>query len=183
MVRGMQTFDAIQARLTAHRWQPVPVADALIDRCLAAAQLAPCHKHTWPWRFISVGPATRAEMVRIAVEKAGDASEKKKALIRAKLGAGGLIVALQQVADDPHRAKEDYAACACAIQNICLVAADAGVYSKWSTGSITKVPEILALFGVGADEEVIGFIFLGTPADDPKRIPRPDLEAVTRRLP
>lgn len=179
----MHTFDAIQARMTAHRWQPIPVADTVIDRCLEAAQLAPCHKHTWPWRFVRVGPQTRADIVEIAVAKAGDVSAKKEAFIRSKVGAGGLIVALQVVDPDPKRAKEDYAACACAIQNICLVAADAGLHAKWSTGSITRVPEILARFDLQPNEAVIGFIFLGTAADDPARIPRPALDTIVRALP
>lgn len=179
----MQTLEAIEARMTAHRWQPIPVDDAVIDRCLAAAQLAPCHKFTWPWRFLRLGPKTRAAIVRIAIEKAGDVSDKKKAFIASKLGSGGLIVALQAVDPDPERAREDYAACACAIQNISLVAADAGLHAKWSTGSITRVPEVLALFDLQPGEAVIGFVFIGTAADDPVRVPRPALDEVVRVLP
>lgn len=180
----MKTLDAIHARMTAHRWQPDPVPPAVIEDCLSAAQLAPCHKHTWPWRFIVVGPQTRAQITQIALSKAGDVSEKKKDFILTKIdAAGALIVAVQVMDPDPKRAREDYAACACAIQNISLVAADAGFNSKWATGSVTRVPEILALLPLEAREDVIGFIWIGRGLTAPERIPRPDLDAVVRRLP
>ena len=180
----MQTLDAIRARMTAHTWQPVPVPTALIDDCLEAAQLAPCHKHTWPWRFVVVGPQTRAQITQIAMAKAGEVSEKKRAFIRSKVNAAGaLIVAVQAVDPDPKRAREDYAASACAIQNICLVAADAGFESKWGTGSLTRVPEIQALLPLDAGDEVIGFIWIGRGLTPPTRVPRPPLETVVRRLP
>ncbi|MGK0359827.1 MAG: nitroreductase [Bradymonadia bacterium] len=180
----MKTLDAIHARMTAHRWQSVPVPPALIDDCLTAAQLAPCHKHTWPWRFIVVGPHTRAQITRIALAKAGDVSEKKKDFIRTKVdAAGALIVAVQAMDADPARAREDYAACACAIQNICLVAADAGFESKWGSGSLTRVPEVVALMPLEEGEQIIGFIWIGRGLTACERIARPPLERVVRRLP
>lgn len=180
----MQTLHAIHARKTAHRWQSVAVPSTLIDECLSAAQRAPCHKHTWPWRFVVVGPQTRARITRIALAKAGDVSDKKRDFILSKVdAAGALIVAVQAVDPDPARAAEDYAACACAIQNICLVAADAGFESKWGTGSLTRVPEIVELLPLEAAEKVIGFIWIGRALTPPEGIERPPLDQVVRRLP
>lgn len=180
----MDTLQAIHARTTAHRWQPVPLPDGLIDLCLEAAQRAPCHKHTWPWRFVVVGPQTRAKITAIALQKAGNVSDKKKAFIRSKVdAAGGLIVAIQKVDPDPFREREDYAACACAIQNICLVATDAGLHSKWGSGSLTRVPEIVDLMPLGESERIIGFIWIGTPLELCPPVERPLLETVVRQLP
>lgn len=180
----MNTLEAIHARTTAHRWKPVPLPEGLIELCLEAAQRAPCHKHTWPWRFVVVGPQTRAQITAIALRKAGDVTDKKRDFIRSKVdAAGGLIVAVQRVDPDPFREREDYAACACAIQNICLVATDAGLHSKWGSGSLTRVPEIVDLMGLEADERIIGFIWIGTPLEVPAPVLRPALESVVRRLP
>ena len=182
----MNIEQALKTRRTVHDYRPEPVKPDALERALAAAHQAPCHKHTWPWRFTVVGQTTRQQMVPVAIRlKAGpNASDKKQAMIRAKvLNPGALIVVTQVRCDDPHRAHEDYAAVACAIQNLQLSAHGDGYGSKWSSGGLTTHPEIYELLGVdSAVEQIVGFVWMGIAA---KRceVKRPPLEGFIRRLP
>lgn len=182
----MDTLTAIHARRTAQRFLPEPVDATVVDRCLAAAHQAPCHKHTWPWRFTVVGPEARPVVTAaaIALKAAGKpVSEKQQAFFESQFAHPGALVAVSQVVStDPERAREDYAACAAAIQNLQLAATAQGIQAKWSTGALTRHPEVLRVLGLPAGEEVVGLVWLGTGMEPPS-VGRPPLEQVVRRVP
>ena len=52
----MHLREAINTRRTAHKWNPTPVPEKVLFDALEAAQMAPCHRLTWPWRFTIPGP-------------------------------------------------------------------------------------------------------------------------------
>ena len=85
--------------------------------------------------------------------------------------------------DDPFLHKENYAATACAVQNLMLAATAVGLGSKWGTGGLTRHVETLSILGVDSSaEDVVGFIFVGKPARIPE-IGRPPVAAHITRLP
>jgi nitroreductase len=183
----MDTWDALMNRRTAHDYLPEPVPAAVVDRALQAANRAPCHRFTWPWRFVVVGPQTRQALVPIAVA----AKERKRALsekLRGRIGRtvlnpGALIVACQIRSDDAFRSREDYAAVACAIQNILLSARADGFESKWSSGGVTTDPQTYRALGIDPQtEEIVGFVWIGR-AECLPEVSRPELADVVRRLP
>ena len=185
----MDTLDAIHARRTVHAWTPEPLAPGVLDAILAAGHQAPCHKKTWPWRFIVVGPQTRERLVPLAAElaaaKAGiEVSPKVLAKVRGKVVApGGLVAVALKRCDDAFQAREDYAATACAVQNMLLAATAAGLGSKWGTGKLTRHATTWQILGVdSAVEEIVGFLFFGTPARVPT-IERPPVDQHIDRLP
>ena len=183
----MTVDECARARRTAHAYLPEPVPDIVVDRALATAHQAPCHKHSWPWRFIRVGPETQARLVELAVRtKEGDGPPNPalRRVVGEKFGnPGALVVATVVRDDDPVRAREDYAAACCAVQNLLLSVTAAGFASKWSTGGLTRLPDALALLGVEtAVEDVVGFVWIGVPARIPE-VQRPPLEAVVRHVP
>ncbi|MCB9549909.1 MAG: nitroreductase [Myxococcales bacterium] len=182
----MDTLAAMRARRTAHRWQPTPVDDAVVERCLEAAHQAPCHKHTWPWRFTLVGPRARARVTALAIElKTGGrpVHDKQRAFLVSQFGnPGALVVVSQVVAEDAERAREDYAACACAIENMMLAATAQGLHAKWSTGGLTRHPEVRTLLALPDGEEVVGFVWLGEALELPS-VSRPPVAEVTRSVP
>ena len=159
------------------------ISPAILERILGAAHMAPNHKMTWPWRFTVVGPETREGLLPIAVDLKNARSEGMQARIRAKLiNPAALVVVTQRLAGEPFREKEDYAATCCAIQNLQLAACAEGLGAKWSTGGLTKHPDVLNHLGIdGAVEEVVGFVWIGKPAKVPV-IERPDVAEHFRRL-
>ncbi len=182
----MNALEAIRTRRTVHKYRPGPVPDTVIEAALEAGHLAPCHKLTWPWRFTVVSGATRERIPGIALEvklRKSRLSAEQVAALEAKVGnPGGLIVVSLRRCEAPFRAREDYAAAACAIQNMLLAIHAQGYGAKWGTGELTRAPQTYTLLGIDeAVEEIIGFVWLGVPAEVPA-IPRPELSTVVRRL-
>jgi nitroreductase len=110
--------------------------------------------------------------------------EKHVNRIRKKLATPPvLLVVSQLITEDDFRRKEDYAAVACAIQNISLSLWSEGVGSKWSSGGVTRHEETYQIADVDpVKEEIVGFVWAGY-ADivpDPPRLP---LEQVLRETP
>ena len=181
----MDLHQALTTRSTVHRYLPDPVPSEVIDRALAAAHQAPNHKLTWPWRFTVVGPKTRALFLPVAEalkSKRGPLTDKGRALIAEKLLNPSLVVVSMKRCDVPFQAREDYAATACAIQNIQLSVHADGFGAKWSSGGLTTAPETYQTLGIdSAVEEIVGFIWVGVPAQR-GTIERPPLEDFVRRL-
>src|SRR5690606_14482810 len=59
---------------------------------------------------------------------------------------------------------EELGAVFCAVQNVLLTAAAYGVGAYLSTGGITYFEESKALFDLGPDDRLIGFVHVGVPA-------------------
>ncbi len=179
----MNTVDAIMSRRTAHLYLDQPVPEEVVERALEGAHMAPCHRFTWPWRFIRVASAERDALFELAVEVKSKGRKMPQTFtdkIRRKVrNPAHLLVVAQVKKDNAFEAKEDYAAVACAIQNIALVVHAAGYASKWSTGSLTTHPETYRLCGVDPErEDIVGFVWVGVPEvsapDAPQRTPLED---------
>ncbi len=180
-----ETVETILARRTAHFYLSDPVDDTIVDTALRCALRAPNHKLTNPWRFVRVGPKTRSELVDITVtikRENGPISDAQVEKVRAKVGSSPeLFVVVQVLDDDEFRRREDYAACACAIQNFSLALWSHGVASKWSTGGATRDRRAYELLQIDPEsEEVVGFVFVGYPEGELPQTPRLGVASVLR---
>ena len=63
--------------------------------------------------------------------------------------------------DDSDRILEDYAACACAIQNLLLAAHAEELNTKWSTGKLVYEKGVFNFLGLENTERIVGFIYMG----------------------
>ena len=183
----MDLEHAIYNRRTIHKYLPDAVDQNDLDKIMMAGHMAPCHKLTWPWRFIQVGQQTREKIVPVAIAcktvNRERTPELEDAIRRKILGSGALIVVTQVRCDNAFRSKEDYAAVSCAIQNMVLVAHSLDLGTKWSTGGVTTHEDTYSVLNVDAAlEEIVGFIWVGKPATVPT-IKRPELSEVKRELP
>ena len=183
----MNIDSILKSRTTVHRYTCENVPENLITAALACAVAAPNHKMTEPWRFAVVGTQAREDLVAIKLELAARTSqgrERLQAKIEDKmLSSSHLLVVSLVKCDDPFRAREDYAACACAIQNFCVSLAAHGVGTKWSSGAITTDPRTYKRLQVPDNEEIIGFVWAGWPRDDHRKPPRKlSVERVLRHV-
>ena len=183
----MDVHDALRTRRTIQRFAPGPIPEGALDRALEAATFAPNHKLTWPWRFTIPGPEAREALFRIAyrlkLAKKGP-SPDLEARVRATMFDPAHLVVVSQVVDpDPPRAHEDYASCAVAVSNLLLSLHADGVGGMWGTGGITRDAETFAVLGLGANERVVAFVYVGRPAVVPQLPKRPPLEQLVRRTP
>lgn len=183
----MDLHDALRTRRTIHAFADGPLPEDVLHRALDAAHHAPNHKLTFPWRFLVAGPETRRALADLAVlrkQEAGTLDPAQVAAVRAPLERTGALVVVGRVpADDPFRAREDYAAVACAIHALLLSLHADGYGGKWGTGALTRDPDARAILGLAGDPLVVeGFVYAGHPASVP-RVVRPPLTEHLRRLP
>ena len=182
----------ILSRRTIYRFMDKKVPDMIITQGLKAASCAPCHKHTHPWRFYSIGKNTRKSLIPLITKLARVKSEKKgsqnveadveRAVSKIQNAPVLFAITSKLSPNDSFREREDYAATVCALHNMVLSFWANGVGSLWSTGSVTRDDETYLTLGVNKhDEEIIGFIRAGYPTSTPD-VSKPSLEEITTYL-
>lgn len=164
-------------RRTIHDFKAVEVSDAALERGVRAGMAAPNHRMTEPWRFIRVGPKTRGELMKLAIElksAAGPLPEAAAERLRQKFSNPAiLLVACQELAERADVREEDYASVACAIHNLSLSLWAEGIGCKWSTGAVTRDAATYASLGVDSDRlRIVGFLWVGVPAGESGLKPR-----------
>ncbi|HEX2880987.1 MAG TPA: nitroreductase [Polyangiaceae bacterium] len=189
--RAAAIRSAMTERTTVHDYAASPVEIDVVNRALGVALAAPNHRMTEPWRFTVVGRETREPLVAISIELKGQKSGGKvdpstASSVRDKMLNPAWLVVVSQVRNaNPSVAREDYAAIACAIQNLMLSLHADGIGTKWSTGAVATDPRSYQHLGIDAErEQIVGFVWVGLPAKPPLKVPRKlSLQAVTRYLP
>ena len=180
----MDIAEAIKKRRTLHIFSKKRVPREVIEKSIFAANQAPCHRRTFPWRFTSIGIKKRELLYQLQLTlKFGDMTIDESSLkkIRDKmLNPSHLLIATQVCTDNQVQKLEDYAACACAIQNLSLSLVSDDVGCKWSTGKITTDPNTYKIAEINpSEEEIIGFIWIGYGAEPPL-IKRPSINYIYR---
>lgn len=182
----MDAFDAIHARHSTGRLtEPAPAGDNL-DRILRAAAAAPDHGELRPFRFVVLaGEAKDAfgqvlEDAYLARCEAVGATPTPGQLTkeRTKLGRAPLVLVVGAVHrhDEVIPWAEQVAAVNAAAQNALIAATALGYGSMWRTGDPVRDPAVKAALGLADEDAIVGFLYLGTPADGAAKPPRrPDL--------
>lgn len=170
----MELKEAIRNRRSIGKVKQDPVDKALIEEILEAGTWAPNHCHTEPWRFWVMTGEGRGLLGKGYAEVA--ASEADPALTEEELvvlkGAQMkkafrapvvIAVAVTPSAQAVVPEIEEYAAAHAAVHNMILTAHALGLGSIWRTGAPTYHPKMKEVFGLGAKEELVGFVYLGYP--------------------
>jgi nitroreductase len=165
----MTIDEIIRGRRTLKRFRPEPIAGEVIDELLDLAVYAPNHHATEPWRFIVIGHETIARLVAATDD--------------AKLTRSPTAIVVTQVVDaDADTAREDYAACACAIQTLMLAARGRDIASYWRTPKSILTPAAAEILGLDEREKPVGLVHIGLPTDGFPAPPRRTAGTRTRRL-
>ncbi|MFO1352299.1 MAG: nitroreductase [Gammaproteobacteria bacterium] len=177
--------ELIRTRRTIEEFKPEPAPREALVKALDLARWAPNHRLTEPWRFYLLGRDTAQAIARLNAElvtnKNGPAAGRQK--LERWLAMPGWLVVTCNRSDDALQAREDYAACCCAVQNFMLYLWSAGIGVKWTTGAVTRDPRFYDLIWVDpAAEEVVGLFWYGYPATIPQT-PRKPLSEVMVELP
>lgn len=179
----MDIHTLIRNRRTIHDYDPdKPVADDIIKQAIETACWAPNHHLTEPWHFFLLGQETRESICElnrdiVTVGKGVEVAEKKYK--RWKKIPGWLVVSCDK-SNDQLRFMEDYAACACAIQNMMLSLWDKGIGMKWSTGAVTRDERFYELVWIDPEQEhVMGILWYGYPAEVPQTVRKPVTQIMT----
>jgi nitroreductase len=176
--------ERLRSRRTVKLFLKQPVSRKLVLEAIEAARWAPNHHVTEPWHFYLLGPESIAGAVdltrTVTAERKGDEIAEFKAQSAAAV-PGWLVVTCRR-SDDELVQQEDYASCACAIQNFMLYLSAAGAASKWSTGPMTRDARFYELLGIDRGEAlIVGLVWYGYPKVIPTQSRKDVTEIVTER--
>jgi nitroreductase len=159
--------------------EPAPsLAD--MQAIFQAALRAPDHAWLRPWRFITIAGERRqdfGEVLERCLRQRNPAADgvalgkARNAPMRAPL----LVVVVANLSPHPKvPAIEQRLSAACAAHTILLGAEALGYAGIWRTGDAAFDPAVRAALGLAGEEEIIGFVYLGTRDGSAKTIPALD---------
>lgn len=144
------------------------VPDEIIKNILVNATWAPNHGRHEPWLFTvftGEGLKTFANFQSsLYKSEAGDSFSEAtfKKLQQQPLKASHIIsLGMKRGANRRIPEIEDIEAVACAVQNIYLTVSAYGLGGYWTTGGITYKETAKAFFGLGDEDKLLGFFYIG----------------------
>lgn len=170
----MEKVSADIASLIANRRTVKPdrytgktIDDQVIEQLLEAANWAPTHGYTEPWRFIVYTEEGKEELISILnkldVEAAGE-NEIRYQKLRARVMQSSHIIAIgMQRGENPKiPVIEEAQSVAMAVQNMWLLASSMGIGAYWSTGAQAYNAPLTEALGWDLDRDLaMGFFYIG----------------------
>lgn len=185
-MQNNQTLQTIKFRRATFQtsFNDTPVRREDLLTLLDAADSAPTHKRTQPWRFVVFREnglqRLGAELSRIYKEVTP--AEKYSAKTEENMGlkATGSQAAIAIVVNYSGALPEweELAATACAVQNMWLAAHSIGLGGYWASPGLIK--HIGPFLNLSPNQECIGFFYLGHHTSDEREAVRSPLEEKVR---
>ena len=168
---GMSTLEIIKNRrsIDPDDFNGETIAPEIIAQMLEAANWAPTHGFTEPWRFVvfegekakSFGEL-HADLYKKLTPVEQFLQKKYEKIKFRSINCSHVIVCVNKRGEKRNIPElEENAATSCAIQNMLLVATEHKVATFWSTGGMCYHPEMKALLGFTEQDQVLGFIYAG----------------------
>lgn len=173
----LQVLDRVIAHrrsLGLSRLKPDPVPDAMIARMLGAANWAPSHGDTEPWRFNvyrGEGREALADIFEAAyrADHQDDFDERALGGFRERAFDAPVWISLGMV---PGRREDgtlkmseedEILALASAVQNLHLMASALGLAGMWHSKGLSINPAVAKHLGLEPPSRLLGFFFCGFP--------------------
>ncbi len=156
-------------------------SDAELTDLLTLAARVPDHGKLAPWRFVVLKGEAKAVLADRLDGIAARRPEASK--LAAKLGKlkapplGVAVVARTVEGDIPVWEQVLSAGAVCT--TLLYAATAMGYGANWITDWYAYDPDARAALGLSADEQIAGFVFIGTTAEAPQERVRPDIAALT----
>lgn len=177
----MEALDVLLNRVSVPRLiEPAPNAEQR-EILFGAALRAPDHGVLRPYRFLTVEGDARHRMgellAQALVDKGGDVDAK--ALDKARNGPlrAPLVVVVIAKLTDHYKVpkKEQVITAGCAAHGILLAAYAMGIGAVWRSGDLSYSRHVAEGLGLTGEEEVVGFLYLGTPQNPPREPAKPEV--------
>ncbi len=188
----MDAIAAIRARRSIGRLVEPGPTDEQLTAILEAAVCAPDHGTLRPWRFFvlegegmdAFGAVLEQAYVARCAESGRTPEPAKQEKERTKLGRAPTVVVVVCAYQPSEKIPrlEQYGAVAAAVENAAVAATAVGLSSMWRTGSPVDDPRVKDALGIAADDEVVGFLYLGSATEKATKEPHePTLDGVVTR--
>ena len=180
--------DEMRRRLATRRSAPAqaltgpgPTPDEIED-ILALGARSPDHGKLFPWRFVVMGPQSRADLARALAplaERQPDPVKAAKVLSKLTAAPVTILVVSAPVPSPKVPRWEQQLSAGAVGMNLEHAANALGYSASWITDWYSYDREATALYGIGENEQVAGFIHIGHVAEPLLERPRPDVAALT----
>jgi len=150
-----------------------------LNTIIEVATRAPDHAWLRPWRFIAIEGSRRDAFGEILAEslQLRDPEASESAVDRARLAplrAPVMLAVVVRFSEHPKVPRiEQSLSAGCAAHGILLAAEALGYAAIWRTGEAAFDRRVMDALGLADNEELVGFLYLGTRQGDAK--PLPDL--------
>ncbi|CAM4104079.1 nitroreductase [Zobellia nedashkovskayae] len=160
-------FDLIKNRRSVFpaQYNDKPIAKADIEKILEAANWAPTHKKTEPWRFRVLQGESQEKLglflsLKYLENEPNPKEFKAKKLIENPKRAAAIIaICMQRDPAESIPEWEEVAATAMAVQNMWLCCTEMGIGSYWSSPGLVK--HMNDFFEMNDGEACLGFFYMG----------------------
>lgn len=142
-----------------------PISKEHLEQVLEAANWAPTHKRTEPWRFKVLTGESKTQLGQFLSTKyqSVDPNPKtvtiKKLQENANLSAAVIAICMQRDPKESLPEWEEVAATAMAVQNMWLCCTELGIGSYWSSPGLIKF--MGEFFNFNEGEKCLGFFYMG----------------------
>lgn len=143
------------------------VDDQRIRRVLEAANWAPTHGYTEPWRFVVFTEGGKERLIellyKLDVEDHGE-NDIRYRKIRDRVDRSSHVIAIGMKRGQNPKIPfiEEAQSVAAAVQNMWLVASSLGLGAYWSTGSVGYDPRVAEILGWNEEgDSAMGFFYIG----------------------
>ena len=164
--------------------EPGPSSEQ-IETILAAGHRVPDHGKIGPWRFIVfIGDARQkfsTELANIFKSENSDANEALMTFESSRFMRAPLVIGVVASPDTEHKVPvwEQHLSTGAACQNILLAANGLGFSAQWLTEWYSYNNKVNELLQLNEQEQMAGFIYIGSASTPPKERNRPSLEERT----
>ncbi len=175
-------FDLIKNRRSVFPAQYIdkPIVKEDILKVLEAANWAPTHKKTEPWRFKVLQGSSQEKLGTFLSKKYIEVTEKPKQIKIKKLQtnpvAAGAVIAICMQRDSKESIPEweEVAAVAMAVQNMWLYCTALNIGCYWSSPGLIK--HMGDFFNLNEGERCLGFFYMGYYEGDLPEVNRNPIE-------
>jgi nitroreductase len=163
--------------------EPGP-SDKEIDTMIKAASRVPDHGKMFPWYFVIIKDNNRIKignaLKEIWRQEEPEAPDAKLDLEAARfLRAPCVIGVISKIRQGKHPMWEQILSAGAACQNLCLAANAMGYATNWLTEWYSYNNKFKRFLCIEENENIAGFIYIGTPSSLPEERPRPDQNKIT----
>lgn len=155
--------------------------DAQLAEILRIAARVPDHGKLVPWRFVILKGAAKDVFAEKITELADSQANptKAKAALRKLTRPPVCVAVISRFIEGEIPEWEQRQSASAVCHQMLLAAAALGWGANWITDWYSYDPRCTAILGLAVDEQVAGFLYLGTTTEQPQERVRPDVAAIT----
>jgi nitroreductase len=185
MKRSPDTIELLMSRrslLAGKLIEPGPTEEEL-EKILICATRVPDHKGICPWRIQVVDRANQDILhAKLPELHEGDPASLEKTNSKEAKTAPLLLIVSSYTPSRKAPRCEQILSGAAVCQNILIACSALGYRSQWLTEWFAYNEKVKEYLGIPTIEDIIGFIYIGTGSETPKKRPRPNVSDIVTRL-